>query len=795
MSYRTPTKKSIWSQCKTPGPYGKTFWVNEITGRNAYQEEKPDEPSNVDSKTTAPHVSFDLPQQELPPPPSPSQYHQQQNNSQQQQQNNSQQQQQQQSQQFVSPQPSTSTAISPICLKCSLIVHDGVPHVVLLGRRVHAECFVCSGCSTNLSRQDYMPHSNLNYCVPCYEQLHAPRCCGCKKLCRIGEQLIIQRTKNDLRLTYHLDCLKCQDCGITINNRNATGDNMFCNECISKNNDVLRIQNREVLMACRDIQSTNGNGVALFRYNGVGTEFAPSSKLDGQISTAIAMYDELTMYMIATDSVASSSSRHILLRLTLDSITPHHVVEAEEINILSMYEDSASYLRGGLRGMCKYGEGFLCIAPRGTLGNASSDRDCVVWVDCKTAEIHILLQTDLSDAVDMDVRPTGKNELELYFWSYSLGLMKLRIRIVCGSNDSIDGTTRFRCVDMSPIAWIGPTNAESRPPSGVTSLLFIDERRLVISAPRENAGLLLLLTLSKEDNQIEQGKRLVSTYKTELICGTPPNAETMTLRTISIQVKGATTEIPSEIPSEILRETPRKTPREKPREQPSEKPREKPRETNKGSSLSDIASSFLFEDDPGVTQYYKETEILLASEEISPTNEITLTPPEPLSIPVPTNQTNLPDPSPRSLRQKLRERLRKNSRRQSKERKQFSKDAGGNQGMFSPNQVALKIAETKDRLQRLRQSMTEDEEPPSPPPTPPFEALPPGTFVLPPPPPPTPPGGIEQISTFINDDLIYNMESSQKSPLLGNIADRQGELQATMRRRGLLKLGASPSKQ
>ena len=84
---------------------------------------------------------------------------------------------------------------------------------------------------------------------------------------------------------------------------------------------------------------------------------------------------------------------------------------------------------------------------------------------------------------------------------------------------------------------------------------------------------------------------------------------------------------------------------------------------------------------------------------------------------MPTNQTNLPDPSPRSLRQKLRERLRKNSRRQSKERKQFSKDAGGNQGMFSPNQVALKIAETKDRLQRLRQSMTEDEEPPSPPPT------------------------------------------------------------------------------
>jgi hypothetical protein len=37
--------------------------------------------------------------------------------------------------------------------------------------------------------------------------------------------------------------------------------------------------------------------------------------------------------------------------------------------------------------------------------------------------------------------------------------------------------------------------------------------------------------------------------------------------------------------------------------------------------------------------------------------------------------------------------------------------------------------------------------------------------------------------------MLYDMESSKKSPLLVNIADRQDALQATMRRRGLLKLG------
>ena len=191
--------------------------------------------------------------------------------------------------------------------------------------------------------------------------------------------------------------------------------------------------------------------------------------------------------------------------------------------------------------------------------------------------------------------------------------------------------------------------------------------------------------------------------------------------------------------------------------------------------------------------------------------------------------------SPNSLRQKLRERLRRNSRRGTKQKREESREkskevslAGGLRSTsdYSPNQVARSVQETKERMERLRTimmskgntttrvgggggGMEEDEEskkvveedmPPPPPPTPPggfIPNLPPGTYMtLPPPPspPPTPPGGTGQtpttpLRTFSSPSLKYDMESSQKSPMLTNIADRQRELQATMRRRAMLKLG------
>lgn len=64
-----------------------------------------------------------------------------------------------------------------------------------------------------------------------------------------------------------------------------------------------------------------------------------------------------------------------------------------------------SVVGGGLRGGCCVGGGLLCLAPRGTL--ESSDRDCLVWVDVVEVRVHMLLQMESCDAVDMDVRPLG----------------------------------------------------------------------------------------------------------------------------------------------------------------------------------------------------------------------------------------------------------------------------------------------------------------------------------------------------------------------------------------------------
>jgi hypothetical protein len=585
---------------------------------------------------------------------------------------------------------------------------------------------------------------------------------------------------------------------------------------------VLQIPGREILLCGRAVDDRKS--CQLHRHDGM--EFVPSSRIDGQIGTGMAMYDELTMYMVTADS----TGEHFLLRLTLDPAS-HHVTKAEEVNGLYVRNQSPHgfmkrQLRGGLRGLCRLGEGFLCIAPRGSLGVGSTDQDCVVWIDRKTAEVFVLLQTELSDSVDMDVRPTGKNELDLFFWSYTLGLMHLRVRIVpsngnnggddSSSNSSDSSERRFHCVDMSPITWVGPVNEDSRPPFGVTSLLFIDERRIVIVAPTpENTGspdLLLLLTLSDEGKGAEGGRgegggRPAMVYRTKLLGSAPSNAEMMTLRMIAENKSSTLTTMPLSkmnkfkfVDGDDLEQE---------------------------GLLQNIASTFVFDDQnaidhedfsnvknmasASVVDTKTKTRSAARAVHFSPQSNGTINTANTTNTTIniateaaSTATTATTAPSPRSLRQKLRERLRRNSRRNSRERKQFTTD--GNIG-YSPNNVAKQVQQTQERIQRLRTSMSNEEEeelllPPLPPPTPPsgsVEPLPPGTMLVlpPPPPPPTPPGGTGQTpktprSLPMEDDveaMLYDMESSKKSPLLVNIADRQDALQATMRRRGLLKLG------
>ena len=245
--YSSPTTKSVWSKSRTPGPYGKTFWVNENTGATHYGADRPEEPAHgVDEVAIAQkQVSFggehhqQQHHQQIPPPPT----------------------------QDLATQP--QDIVSPICLQCSLVVRNNAPHVILNHRRIHADCFLCTGCDTSLARKDYMPHQNSQFCVPCYERLHAPRCSGCKQVCRVGEKLVVHSN-----CTWHAKCLD-----------------------LPRVTDMLNIPGREVLLLCSSTNQSNGeNRVAdqpisscqLHRHTGFEEAFQPSSSIDGIMGTTIA---------------------------------------------------------------------------------------------------------------------------------------------------------------------------------------------------------------------------------------------------------------------------------------------------------------------------------------------------------------------------------------------------------------------------------------------------------------------------------------------------------------------------
>jgi hypothetical protein len=349
------TKESNWLRSKTPGPYGKTFWVNERTGMTHYGESRPQPASTMTN-----NVPIAESDQRL---------------------------QQQHSQQ----QP--NQVISPICLQCSLVVRDSSPYVILNHRRVHVSCFLCHSCHVSLAKTDCMKHRAEHFCVPCYEKLHAPRCCGCKKICKVGEKLIVHANRLGISMIWHTHCrVACKDCGNYLEHDSLTNNRKSerCTNCEEIYTNDLRISRNEVLLLCGKNQNTAAACCQIYRRTSYDRTFLVSSSIEGIVGTTMAMFDEFHLYVIAGDS---------LYCMELDKIT-HHVTTAIEINSLFLVQnvigDQHEMMRNsvsGLRGQCKYGDGFLCIAPRGSL--ASSDRDSIVWVDKETAEVHVLLQTEL----------------------------------------------------------------------------------------------------------------------------------------------------------------------------------------------------------------------------------------------------------------------------------------------------------------------------------------------------------------------------------------------------------------
>ncbi|CAG2118760.1 unnamed protein product, partial [Medioppia subpectinata] len=93
----------------------------------------------------------------------------------------------------------------------------------------HPECFRCTNCSTTLNNENYKPHENKPYCVPCYEKLFGPPCTVCKKSTQDNRYHVLNRI-------WHPECFCCVEC-----TKRLTPDNFvermgspYCKDCYHK---------------------------------------------------------------------------------------------------------------------------------------------------------------------------------------------------------------------------------------------------------------------------------------------------------------------------------------------------------------------------------------------------------------------------------------------------------------------------------------------------------------------------------------------------------------------------------
>uniref|UniRef100_A0A914N5N6 LIM zinc-binding domain-containing protein n=1 Tax=Meloidogyne incognita TaxID=6306 RepID=A0A914N5N6_MELIC len=107
-----------------------------------------------------------------------------------------------------------------------------------LGKAFHPECFVCPTCQKSLDGIQFTVDSeNSAYCLDCFHERFSPRCASCLKvIAPSGNETEVARVIAMDR-SYHLDCYKCEDCGLKLNSKiEGQGcypleSHLFCKNC------------------------------------------------------------------------------------------------------------------------------------------------------------------------------------------------------------------------------------------------------------------------------------------------------------------------------------------------------------------------------------------------------------------------------------------------------------------------------------------------------------------------------------------------------------------------------------
>ncbi|KAK1153036.1 four and a half LIM domains protein 3-like isoform X1 [Acipenser oxyrinchus oxyrinchus] len=67
------------------------------------------------------------------------------------------------------------------CVACDETVMPGSRKLEYSGSTWHESCFICNSCKQPIGSKAFIPDKEDHYCVPCYENKFAPRCTQCKK--------------------------------------------------------------------------------------------------------------------------------------------------------------------------------------------------------------------------------------------------------------------------------------------------------------------------------------------------------------------------------------------------------------------------------------------------------------------------------------------------------------------------------------------------------------------------------------------------------------------------------------
>lgn len=131
------------------------------------------------------------------------------------------------------------------CEKCKMPITQKILRA--LSKAFHPECFSCPSCQKSLDGIPFtVDKENQAYCLDCYHERFSPRCAACLKvIAPNGTETEVARVIAMDR-SYHLDCYKCEDCGLKLNSKiEGQGcypleSHLFCKNCNLKRLKTLK---------------------------------------------------------------------------------------------------------------------------------------------------------------------------------------------------------------------------------------------------------------------------------------------------------------------------------------------------------------------------------------------------------------------------------------------------------------------------------------------------------------------------------------------------------------------------